>query len=633
MEKLRPSFTFTEERLRQLEQVVPEAFMDGKINWNILQEALGEHLEDESQEHFGLTWPGKREARRLAALPPQGALIPAPGQGINEDTTHHLFIEGENLEVLKLLQKSYAGRIKMIYIDPPYNTGNDFVYEDDYSEPLETYLKRTGQMDEAGRKLTTNTRASGRFHSKWLSMMYPRLLLARQLLREDGVIFVSIDDNEVHHLRMVMNEVFGEENFISELIWNLGTGTTAGHFTRSHEYILCYAKQKSRLPYFASSDNKPIRHGALKKISKDNPPSPILFPAGIEFEGKDGVFEGTIGNSEQQIIHGKMIFEDGKLQFPVTITAGWAMRDQIISWLQGRETFDSKGQRIVRFYFNSAGILWYEKERETQHPKTVLSNLGSTKDGSISIKELFGTSVMTFPKPIELLKFLVGLTSANNDLILDFFAGSCTTAHAVLQQNLEDGGHRQFIMVQLPEPTQPDSEAYKAGFVTIAEIGKERIRRVIRKIQQEQQGQLPDGQDQGFRVYKLARSHFVPWKPIEPTSGSFLDELFAQRVSPLTEGWTKEGLLTEILLLEGFPLDSALIPLDAFTENHVLRVHHPEVGHELFVCLDEKIRPATITRLKDGHILRAEDIFICLDSALTDEDKITLDDRLRLKVI
>jgi adenine-specific DNA-methyltransferase len=244
IQKLRPTFTFTEDRLRELQQVVPEAFADGKINWETLREALGEVLEDETQEHFGLTWPGKREARRLAALPPQGTLVPAPGEGVDEETTHNLFIEGENLEVLKLLQKSYAGRVKMIYIDPPYNTGNDFVYEDDYSEPLEAYLKRTGQMDEAGRRLTTNTRASGRFHSKWLSMMYPRLLLARQLLREDGVIFVSIDDNEVHHLRQVMDEVFGEENFLATLVWKkkYTGGQHSAHFVDLHEYILVFAK-------------------------------------------------------------------------------------------------------------------------------------------------------------------------------------------------------------------------------------------------------------------------------------------------------------------------------------------------------------------------------------------------------
>jgi len=285
IQKLRPTFTFTEDRLRELQQVVPEAFADGKINWETLREALGEVLEDETQEHFGLTWPGKREARRLAALPPQGTLVPARGEGVDEETTHNLFIEGENLEVLKLLQKSYAGRVKMIYIDPPYNTGNDFVYEDDYSEPLEAYLKRTGQMDEAGRRLTTNTRASGRFHSKWLSMIYPRLLLARQLLREDGVIFVSIDDNEVHNLRQVMNEVFGEENFVACVIWHkvYSPRMDAVGFSVFHDYILAYAKSGDFIPnkldfeqnekqftFIDKTTGKAYRRRSLRKEGKNS---------------------------------------------------------------------------------------------------------------------------------------------------------------------------------------------------------------------------------------------------------------------------------------------------------------------------------------------------------------------------
>lgn len=210
--KLTPenSYLYTQERLEALEQAVPEAFADGKVNWDRLREVLGENLEDEGrEEYFGLNWPGKREARKRAAIPSRGTLVPAPGEGVNEDTTEHLFIEGDNLEVLKLLQKSYAGRIKMIYIDPPYNTGNDFIYNDNFTDPLQAYLEYTGATGESGELLTTNTRADGRFHSKWLNMMYPRLILARQLLREDGVIFVSIDDNEVHHLRQIMNEIFG----------------------------------------------------------------------------------------------------------------------------------------------------------------------------------------------------------------------------------------------------------------------------------------------------------------------------------------------------------------------------------------------------------------------------------------
>ncbi len=294
VERLRPSYTFTQDRLAELQSVVPEAFADRKINWDVLKEALGAFLEEESPdaEHFGLFWPGKRDARRLAALPSKGTLVPAPGEGISEDTTSNIFIEGDNLEVLKLLQKSYAGRIKMIYIDPPYNTGNDFVYKDDFREPLEDYLRKTGQMDEGGRMLTTNTRADGRFHSNWLNMMYPRLFLARQLLREDGVIFVSIDDNEASNLRLIMSELYGEENFIAQIVWkkSYGGGAKAKFVVGLHEYILCYAQNREALgsielppnpetrKYYTSRDEKfetrgPFRTQPLATTSMDNRPN------------------------------------------------------------------------------------------------------------------------------------------------------------------------------------------------------------------------------------------------------------------------------------------------------------------------------------------------------------------------
>lgn len=246
IEKLRPSFTFTEDRLAELRAVVPEAFADGAINWEALREALGNFLEDEGRdtEHFGLTWPGKRQSRRIVAQPSKGTLVPAVGEGVNEATTRNLFIEGDNLEVLKLLQKSYAGRVKMIYIDPPYNTGKDFVYKDDFIEPLQSYLRISGQSDDEGNVSVSNTKSTGRFHSNWLTMMFPRLIVARQLLRDDGVIFVSIDDNEAHHLRMLMNEIFGEENFISSIanVNNPKGRSDDSYVATAHETILVYRK-------------------------------------------------------------------------------------------------------------------------------------------------------------------------------------------------------------------------------------------------------------------------------------------------------------------------------------------------------------------------------------------------------
>src|SRR5690606_15638501 len=358
------SYDILSDKINRLKELFPEAFTEGRIDWEKLKAALGDvNFEN---ERYNLNWAGKADAFRVLQQRTSATLRPVEEESVNFNETENVFIEGENLEVLKVLQKSYFGKIKMIYIDPPYNTGSDsFIYPDKFSESKEEYLKRIGDLSEEGYLLKEgffrkNSKESGHYHSNWLSMMYPRLYIARNLLRDDGVIFVSIDDNEVHNLRMIMNEIFGEENFLAQLIWNLRSGSQAGHFTGSHEYILSFAKYKDRLKYFSDSNGGLIRHGALKKISKDNPLSDITFPAGIEFEGDNAEFEGELGGSEKQYIrNGKMIFKNRKLEEPVTIGAGWAMRNQILSWLNGEETFDSKGQKVVKFYFNSQGILWY----------------------------------------------------------------------------------------------------------------------------------------------------------------------------------------------------------------------------------------------------------------------------------
>ena len=630
IQRIRPTFAFDEDRLAQLRAIVPEAFADGKINWDTLRETLGEYLEDEGPdtEYFGLFWPGKRKARRFASIPSKGTLIPQPGEGVKEDTTHNLFIEGENLEVLKLLQRGYAGRVKMIYIDPPYNTGQDFIYSDDYSEPLQSYLRRTGQVDEKGQLLTTNTRASGRFHSNWLSMMYPRLRLARQLLRDDGVIFVSIDDNEVHNLRLVMNEVFGEENHLSNLIWDLRSGTSAGHFTRAHEYIVVYAKDKAQLPNFPSSDNTPIVGRTTIRPGKLNPVSQIEFPAGMEFEGTNAVFSGTIGKEEPvKILSKEMVFENGRLKYPVILESSWRMRNQMISWISGKETFDSKGQRVLSIFFNKYGVPWYKKERAFVNPKSVV-RVGSTKAGTLELENICGGRVLPFPKPSQLMKYLVDipLKSDEGAIVLDFFAGSCTIAQALLELNLEDGGNRHFIMVQLPEPTDSPE------FPTIADIGKERIRHTIAQIQAETAGQLDlhPGEDVGFKCYRLERSNFKPWQDYIGEEIPELQQHYFDRFeTPLIENWQPADLLTEILLIEGFPLNSTITRQTRFTLNQVDLVTSDFHEHRLFVCLDQTIAPETIGQLD----LAQHDIFVCLDSALTDESKLRLSDTGNIHVI
>ena len=341
--------------------------------------------------------------------------------------TDGLLIHSDNFQALNLLQARYREQVKCIYIDPPYNTEKDraegrFLYKDSYP------------------------------YSSWLSLIYDRIDLSKSFLNKYGVFMVSIDDNENYHLRHILNQTFGSENYLYEVIWNLGTGTQAGHFTRAHEYIEFYARDKQILPNFVTTKGGEISDRAVKKISKSNPASIIKFSAGIRFEGTDAVFVGTIGGSEKQIIHGEMVFEKGSLKKDVEIEAGWAMKKQVLSWLNGEETFDTKGQKVKEFYFNKQGILWYVKERGTEHPATVISDLANTKTGSNELEKILGVvSPFSFPKPTKLLGFFNKLIMGKADLILDYFAGSGSTAHAVINLNREDDGKRKYILVEQAE--------------------------------------------------------------------------------------------------------------------------------------------------------------------------------------
>lgn len=633
IQRLKPSFQFDSVRIDQLKQIAPEAFADGKINWETLQEALGEYIEEGeiNTEHFGLFWPGKRTARKLASIPSEGTLIPCKGQGLNEECSPNIIIEGENLEVLKLLQKSYSDKIKMVYIDPPYNTGKDFIYDDNFIESIDEYLKRTGQLDEEAKPVSANTKADGRFHSKWLSMIYPRLRLAKNLLdKEKGVLFVSIDDNEVFNLRCILNEVFGEENFLAQLIWNQKSGSQAGHFTKSHEYIICFASSKDSLNYFKDKFGGAIKHGALKKISRANPPSPITFPKGFEFEGSDAVFSGEIGGSEKQIIDGKMIFKNGKLEKEVTITAGWAMKNQVLSWIDGKKTFDSKGQRVTRFYFNNKGLLWYEKERGTIHPKTVLpETLGNTQTGTTEVEGLLKGKYFDFPKPSSLIEYLIqNSIDSDDDIVLDFFAGSGSTGHAVQNLIEKDIIKPKYILVQLPEVLTGDTDtskaAMKAGYNSVSEITIQRIKNVCKLYK----SKIPE-EYAGFKIYKLAKSNFKVWKNVITSDIKKLELEYEKFEDSLVENWQKEDLLTEITLIEGFPLDSIIEELKEYNKNAVVKVSSTSCEHKLLVCLDSKVYADTIKSLQFNE----DDIFICLDSAISDQDKVTLQDKGLIKTI
>lgn len=637
--RLRPPATaadtaLTEERLAELRAILPEVFADGQINWETLRETLDPLLEDDraGAEHFGLFWPGKREARRMAALPSHGALHPAVGEGVNEAAAHNIFIEGDNLEVLKLLLKSYAGRIKMIYIDPPYNTSNDFVYRDDYSEPLEAYLRATQQSTSEGKIVTTNPETTGRRHSNWLSMIYPRLILANALLEGDGVIYVSIDNNEAHNLRTVMNEIFGEENFLGCIVRATGTttGQDSGGFGSSFDFVLAYSKSAS------------YQLGGLPLSKADE----------ARFSERDDVGQYSLlqlrktGNADRREDRPSMYYPleapDGSVVFPVG-PGGYESR-----WRCGLSTFRdmvSKNLIVWKVITRDGAerytpyVKYYLEGRE-KRPSPLWTDLEGNKKATIEVKELLGEKVFDNPKPTALIVRLLQITTEpdTDDIVLDFFAGSCTTAHSVLKLNDADGGNRKFIMIQLPEPAPPNSTAAKSGFANVADLGKERIIRVLTQLSDKQRKSLMHAgtrpQVLGFRAYKLSPSDVRLWRDYEGEDIPTLEGLFASNERPLVDGWTPAAVLTEILLLQGFPLDSTLAHDQRLRANDVTHITSEACSHALYVCLDEQIANETIIAICDGTArLESSDVFVCLDGALTDEAKLRLADVCNLQTI
>ena len=474
------SMNITEEQLQKLKQLFPEAFTEGnKIDWNKLRLTLGENI-DVGKERFGMNWAGKADCFKTIQEPSIATLIPVPEESLNfkgekylenplapltggtqenqnnpiNHGSDNLFIEGDNLEVLKLLQKSYLGKIKMIYIDPPYNTGNDFIYPDNYTENLDTYLEYTGQIDGEGRKFSTNTDTDGRFHSKWMNMMYPRLFLARNLLREDGVIFISIDDNEVHNLRALCNEIFGEENFVNQFVWkkNSSGKTVSKQFPTNIEYVLMYSKQTSELKF--NVVYKPLAESTIKMYSKDD----------ADGRGKYRLYPMQKTGSPGPETTYDYIDNTGKIW--TCPEKGWRMIQSKMKILENDNRLVLQNSTI------SEKAYWNERENEGQAADTLWDDLDEGNIGTGEVRKLFNAYYFDYPKPTDLINRMISIGSTKNDIILDFFAGSCTTAHAVMELNKEDGGNRKFICVQLPEPTDEKSEAYKAGYKTIAEISK-----------------------------------------------------------------------------------------------------------------------------------------------------------------
>ncbi len=529
------------EQMQKLAELFPEAVREGKVDFDALKATLGEDIE--LGEKYGLGWKGKSDVFAKIQEKTVSTLHPQPEESVDWDTTQNMFIEGDNLEALKVLHKAYYGKIKMIYIDPPYNTGNDFVYNDDFKKTRREQALEEGAIDDEGNVtrddgLRVNT--GGHKHSNWLDMMYPRLFLARNLLRQDGVIFVSIDDNEVHNLRLMMNEIFGEENFVAQLIWKsrqIVDSRSNNGISTDHEYVLVYSRKTD-----VRLRGKPI---SLDKYSNpDNDPRGAWMSNSIL---------GLATSSQRPNLHYTLTDPSNGNQFDPPEDSGWRYSRETIEKKvsEGRIIFPQKssGRPREKKYLN-----------ELNNNFTGLSSLlpqevGYTLNGTREVRQLFEASYFDFPKPKALLRFLAeqGASDEKDDIVLDFFSGSGTLAHAVDELNAQDGGKRKWIAVQLPELTDGKSEAYVAGYKTIAEISRERIRRAGTQIGKDFADKIAKREtslDLGFRSYVLGDSNFKKWNELV-TEPDEIKQQALDSLNPLEDGVTDNDLLTEILLKRG----------------------------------------------------------------------------------
>ena len=611
------SLTPQEVKLKQLQELMPEVFSEGKVDFERLKATLGEDI-NFSNERYVLNWAGKSDAFKALQTPSTKTLIPAKDESVDFDTTENIFIEGENLEVLKVLQKSYFGKIKMIYIDPPYNTGNDsFIYPDKFSETKDEYQKRVGDKDEEGYMtkdgmFKKNSKENGQYHSNWLNMMYPRLFLAKNLLRQDGVIFVSIDDNEVHNLRLLMNEIFGEENFVAIFPWRKRTAKSDVPFgvSQDYEWILSFTKADYGAGIdierkYYQTDDYPNDRWRLSDLTKQTSAE----------ERKNSAFE--------------MIDPKTGKKYPYNPNRVWAVsKDTFQSYYdKGKIVFPDDydflnisipAYRVFESEDKAKALKKYGSETAKKAVSTFLpKDVGMSEDGNKEIVELFQQKIFSFPKPSNLVKYLLNTINDTDITFLDVFSGSGTTAQAVMDLNKEDGGNRKYICIQLPELTEEKTEAFKAGYKTISDIAKERIRRVINKIKEEKEAlgketallmekvaelqqqieelqkkenpklfaegkQNPeieklikqqdtarekateniekmdkiDQSDKGFKVLKLSDSNFKQWQQIEGKDALALEEQMKLFVDPVSENATIENMVYELLLKSGKDLNS-----------------------------------------------------------------------------
>ncbi|MFD2247295.1 site-specific DNA-methyltransferase [Pontibacter ruber] len=568
--ELAQSQNIVADNINKLKQLFPRVFVEGKIDFDELRSVLGNYVEKEN-ERYHFTWHGKAQAIREAHKTSTGTLRPCPDESVNWENTKNLYLEGDNLEVLKLLQKSYHSRVKMIYIDPPYNTGKDFVYKDNYSDNLKNYLELTQQ----GKDFGTNSETSGRYHSNWLNMMYPRLKLSRNLLREDGVIFISIDDTEVGNLRKIADEIYGEENFVANVIWQkkYSPQNDAKYFSDSHEHIIAYAKTKEA-----------FNIGLLPRTDEANEryKNPDNDPRGA-WKSSDLTRQEFRPNDYYPIVSPKT----GKSFFPPKGNSWGRPKEKVEELISDNRIWfgpDGNGQPSLKRFLSEV--------KQGITPQTIWErkDVGDTQTGKKLIKEYFGNvSIFETPKPPQLIERAMVIANVNEgDIILDFFSGSASTAEAVLRYDKT----LNYVLVQIPEPTSENSEAYKSGFHTIAEIGKERIRRVIEKIKEEDQ-ERAKRVDIGFKVFKLDSSNIKDWDP----STVEIQKSLYDSINNIKEDRSESDILFEVLLKYGLDLT---LPIEEYkiAGNTVFSIG----SGILLVCLSPNLNSDTIAgmgELKD----------------------------------
>lgn len=599
LESMNVAHQRTEEIERCLQASFPEVFAEGGIDFDQLRRVLGDWI-DPSKERFGLSWPGKADCMKIIQQSSVATLKPTRASSVNFDRTHNVFIEGDNLEVLKLLQKSYFGKIKTIFIDPPYNTGNEFIYPDRFSETLETYLSYTGQIDDGGRKFSTNTDTAGRFHSRWLSMMYPRLYLARNLMRSDGAIFISIDDGEVANLRKICDEVFGEDNFVANVVWQkkYTRANDARWFSDNHDHILVYAKSKDDFTINGLARNE----DQLKSYA-----NPDGHPKGPWKATPLHAKSGTNANS--------YTFANG------------------IAWAPPKATFRRFNDDAMR-RMDESGEIWFGSDgKQVPQRKSFLSEVkegvtpttlwtyqeaGHNHEASNDLKALELGGAFDNPKPVRLIKLILTLATSPNeeDIVLDFFAGSGTTAQAVLEQNKEDGGNRRFICVQLPERIDGGREVGGKLFEKISDLTVERIQRAGARLAKAEDGvlKLSGGADAdvGLKAFRLDASNFKIWEG-DSDSAEQVGTQIEMHIDHLDKASSAEDVLYELLLKAGFRLDTDVKEIGVAGK----KAFSISDG-ALIICLEREITPDLIDALAETNPLHV----ICLDEAFKGNDQL-----------